>query len=169
MSREADARAAVQALVPDDEILDVALVYPRGRTRSEAAGMLVGGAVGAGSGFQGVGMVLGSVAGGKIFSDLKDLPPSFVLAISATRVYVLGRDTQAMLGGWDALRPMLQFERRRLHVEVKQTLATLEIALIDTEHDARLELEAKRLGNLDVKALLELLMLSDQHLSAVAE
>ena len=41
---------------------------------------------------------------------------------------------------------------------------TLEITLVDTEHDATLELEAKRLGSLDVKALLELLKLSDQHL-----
>ncbi len=59
---------------------------------------------------------------------------------------------------------MIKFDRATLHVEVKQTLATLNITLLDTEHDATLELEAKRLGTLDVKALLELLMLSDQHL-----
>ena len=32
-----------------------------------------------------------------------------------------------------------------------------------TEHDATLEFEAKRLGNLDVKAQLELLKLSEAH------
>ena len=110
-------------------------------------------------------MVVGSMAGGKIFSDLKGMPSSFVLAISATAVYVLGRDTQAAFGGFDKLQPMLKFDRSKLHVELKQTLATLEITLVDTEHDARLDLEAKRLGNLDVKALLELLMLSDEHLA----
>ena len=59
---------------------------------------------------------------------------------------------------------MIKFDRATLQVEVKQTLATLNITLVDTEHDATLELEAKRLGTLDVKALLELMMLSDQHL-----
>lgn len=161
MSRETDARAAVQTLIPDDEILDVALVYPRGTTRSEAAGMAVGGVAGMGTGFQGVGMVLGSVVGGRIFSDLKELPASFVLAISPTTVYVLGRDKQSAFGGWDELQPMIKFDRSTLHVEMKQTFVTLEITLVDTEHDATLELEAKRLANLDVKALLELLRLSE--------
>jgi len=49
---------------------------------------------------------------------------------------------------------------------VAQTLATLNITLVDTEHDATLEVEAKRMGTLGVKALLELLKLSDQHLEA---
>jgi hypothetical protein len=61
---------------------------------------------------------------------------------------------------------MLTFDRAHLLVEVQQTLATLNITLVDTEHDATLELEAKRLGTLGVKALLELLMLSDEHLEA---
>ena len=46
MSQESKARAAVQALIPDDEILDVALTYPRGYTRSQAVGMAAGGAIG---------------------------------------------------------------------------------------------------------------------------
>ncbi len=164
MSQEDKARAAVQALIPDDEILDVALTYPRGYTKSQAAGMAIGGAAGFGSDFQGVGAVVGSMVGGKIFSNLKELPQSFVLAISPTTVYVLGRDTMAAIGHWDKVQPMLKFDRATLHVEVQQTLMTLNITLVDTEHDARLELEAKRLGTLDVKALVELLLLSDQHL-----
>jgi hypothetical protein len=164
MSSEETARTAVQALIPDDEILDVALVYPRGTTRAQGAGMALGGVAGMGGGFQGVGMIVGSVVGGKIFSDAKDLPASFVLAISPTTVYVLGRDTQVLIGGWDKLQPMIKFDRSKLRVEVHQTLVTLDITLVDTEHDATLELEAKRLGSLDVKALLELLMLSDRHL-----
>ena len=59
---------------------------------------------------------------------------------------------------------MIKFDRSTLRVEVHQTLVTLEITLVDTEHDATLELESKRLGNLDVKALLELLKLSEDHL-----
>ena len=164
MSREDKARAAVQALIPDDEILDVALTYPRGFTKSQAAGMAAGGAIGFGSDFQGVAAVVGSVAGGKIFSNLKELPQSFVLAISPTTVYVLGRDKQAPFGAWDTLQPMIKFNRATLHVGLQQTLATLNITLVDTEHDATLELEAKRLGTLDVKALVELMMLSNEHL-----
>ena len=168
MSQESDARTAVQSLIQDDEILDVALVYPRGTTRAQGAGMALGGVAGMGSSFQGVGMIVGSVVGGKIFADAKDLPASFVLAISPTTVYVLGRDTQVLIGGWDKLQPMIRFDRSKLRVEIHQTLMTLDITLVDTEHDATLELEAKRLGNLDVKALLELLMLSERHLEDTA-
>jgi len=159
----------ILALIPDDEILDVALVYPRGTTRAQGAGMALGGLAGMGGGFQGIGLVAGSIVGGKIFSDAKGLPASFVLAISPTTVYVLGRDTRVLIGGWDKLQPMIKFDRSKLRVEVHQTLVTLEITLVDTEHDATLELEAKRLGSLDVKALLELLMLSEAHLGDGAE
>ena len=164
MSREENARSAVQALIPDDEILDVALTYPRGFTKSQGVGMAIGGAMGMGSDFQGVGLAIGGVVGGKIFSNLKELPQSFVLAISPTTVYVLGRDKQGPFGGWNSLQPMVKFERDKLRVEMSQHLATLDITLVDTEHEATLDLEAKRLGTLDVKALLELMKLSDQHL-----
>jgi hypothetical protein len=164
MSREENARSAVQELIPDDEILDVALTYPRGFTKSQGVGLAIGGAMGMGSDFQGVGIAIGGVVGGKIFSNLKELPQSFVLAISPTTVYVLGRDEQGPFGGWKSLQPMVKFERDTLRVEISQHLVTLDITLVDTEHEATLELEAKRLGTLDVKALLELMKLSDQHL-----
>jgi hypothetical protein len=169
MSREDKARAAVQALVPDDEILDVALTYPRGVTKAAAVGIAAGSAIGFGSDFQGVAAMAGAYAGGKIFSNLKELPQSFVLAISPTMVYVLGRDKQSDFGGWDTLQPMIKFERRTLHVELQQTIVTLNITLTDTESDSSLELESKRLGTLDVKALLELMMMSDEHLEDEAE
>ena len=162
MSREDSALAAVKALIPDDEILDVALTYPRGYTKAQAVGLLAGGVIGSGGDFQAVGAVVGGMVGGSIFSNLKDVPKSIVLAVSPTTVYVLGRDTQALVGHWDILEPMLKFDRARLLVEVKQTLATLNITLVDTEHDATLELEAKRMGTLGVKGLLELLTPSDE-------
>jgi len=169
MSREDKARAAVQALIPDDQILDVALTYPRGVTKATAVGIAAGSAIGFGSDFQGVAAMAGAYAGGKIFSNLKELPQSFVLAISPTMVYVLGRDKQSDFGGWDTLQPMIKFERRTLHVELQQTLVTLNITLTDTETDSSLELESKRLGTLDVKALLELMMMSEEHLDDDAE
>ena len=165
MSQESKARTAVQTLIPDDQILDVALTYPRGHTKSQAMGMAAGSAIGYGGDFQGAAAVVGSMVGAKIFSNLKELPQSVVLAVSPTTVYVLGRDSQAAVGHWDKLRPMIKFDRASLTVEIKQTLATLDITLVDIKTDATLELEAKRLGSLDVKALLELLMLSDQHIA----
>lgn len=76
---------------------------------------------------------------------------------------------QGLYGGWDTLQPMIKFDRSTLHVDPKQTVATLEIRLVDTATDASLELEAKRIGSLDVKALLELMMLTDEHLAAESE
>ena len=170
VSQEDNARAAVKALILDDEILDVALTYPRGYTKSQAVGLAAGGVIGFGGDFQGVAAVVGGMVGGKIFSNLKEVPRSIVLAVSPTTVYVLGRDTQALVGHWDILQPMLKFDRAHVHVEVVQTLATLNITLVDTEHGATLELEAKRMGTLGVKALIELLTDSDQQLdTAVRE
>jgi hypothetical protein len=158
MSREQSALEAVQALIPDDTILDVALTHPRGYTKAQGAGMAVGSLVGFGTDFQGLGAVVGSVAGGKVFGNLKELPASFVLAISDTTVYVFGRDSIAVVGHWDHMVKTVKFDRRTLLVDVHQRLVTLEITLTDTEHHVSLELEAKRLGNLGVKAITDLLV-----------
>lgn len=158
MSREQSALEAVQALIPNDHILDVALTFPRGMTKSQAVGMSAGAAIGFGSDFQGLGAVLGSVAGGKVFGNLKELPRSFVLAVSETTVYTFGRDSTSIVGHWDKMVKMVKFDRRTLLVSVHQRLATLEITLTDTEHHVSLELEAKRLGNLGVKAIVDLLL-----------
>lgn len=169
MSQESKARAAVQALIPDDEILDVALTYPRGYTKAQAVGLTAGGVMGFGGDFQAVAAVAGGMIGERIFSNLKEVPQSIVLAVSPTTVYVLGRDTQAVVGHWDILQPMLTFDRSSLSVEVKQNRATLDITLVDTENEATLELEAKRIGSLDAKALIELLLLSEHHVDSSAD
>lgn len=157
MSREASALAAVQARIPDDTILDVALTYPRGYTRAQAAGGLIGGAAGGSNNFVGVGVALGTAVGGKLFANLKDLPASIVLAVSPTAVYALGRPSIAVVGHWDDLTPMVKFDRRTLEVETHQHTVTLDITLRDTEHDVSLPLEAKRVGSLDAKAFVRLL------------
>ena len=48
-------------------------------------------------------------------------------------------------------------ESGTLRTDVHQHVATLDITLTDTEHDVSVELEAKRLGNLGVKKVIELL------------
>ena len=156
MSREQSARDGVQALIPEDTIIDVALTYPRGYTKAQAYGMAAGGLIG-GSDFVGVGAVVGSAVGGRIFTNLKELPPTIVLAVSETAVYTLGRNTMALVGHWDKLTKMVKFDRTTLRTEVRQRAVTLEITLTDTEHDVFVELEAKRLGNLGVKEVTGLL------------
>jgi hypothetical protein len=156
MSREQSARDAVQALIPDDTIIDVAMTYPRGHTKAQAYGGAVGGLIGGGD-FVGVGIVAGSAVGGKIFTNLKELPPTIVLAVSETAVYTLGRDKMGLVGGWDKLTKMVKFDRSTLRTEVRQRAITYEITLTDTEHDVSVELEAKRLGNLGVKEITALL------------
>jgi len=87
-------------------------------------------------------MALGSVAGGKLFGNLKELPPSMVLAISDSKVYVFGRDRIGIAGGWGKIVPMGEFERRCLRVDTHQHAAFVDITLTDTDHDVSLELEA---------------------------
>ena len=156
MSREQSARDAVQALIADDTIIDVALTYPRGYTKSQAYGMAAGGLMG-GNDFVGVGAVVGSAVGGKIFTNLKELPPTIVVAVSDTAVYTLGRNKMGLVGGWDKLTKMVKFDRNTLRTDVRQRAVTLELTLTDTEHDVSVELEAKRLGNLGIKAVTALL------------
>jgi len=156
MSREQSARDAVQALIPDDTIIDVAMTYPRGHAKAQAYGGALGGLIGGGD-FVGIGIVAGSAVGGKIFTNLKELPPTIVLAVSETAVYTLGRDKMGLVGGWDKLTKMVKFDRSTLRTEVHQRAVTFEITLTDTEHDVSVELEAKRLGNLGVKEITELL------------
>ncbi len=139
MSREQSAHDAVQALIADDTIIDVALTYPRGYTKSQAYGMAAGSLIG-GSDFVGVGAVVGSAVGGKIFTNLKELPPTIVVETTAGKV-----------------TKMVKFDRSTLRTSVHQRALTLEITLTDTEHDVSVELEAKRLGNLGVKEITELL------------
>jgi hypothetical protein len=156
MSREQSARDAVQGLIPDDTIIDVALTYPRGFTKAQAYGMAAGGLIG-GDDFVGVGLVAGSAVGGRIFTNLKELPPTIVLAVSDTAVYTLGRNKMGLVGGWDKLTKMVKFDRSTLKTDVRQRAVTLEITLTDTEHDVSVELEAKRLGNRGIKTITQLL------------
>ncbi len=157
MSREHSARDAVQGLIPDDTIIDVALTYPRGFTKSQAYGMAAGSLIG-GTDFVAVGAVVGSAVGGKIFTNLKELPPTIVVAVSETAVYTLGRNKMGLVGGWDKLTKLVKFDRSTLRTDVRQRAVTLEITLTDTEHDVSVELEAKRLGNLGIKTITALLV-----------
>jgi hypothetical protein len=157
-SREVKLRAAIGQLVSDD-ILDVAVCHPRGYTRAQGAGMLVGGAVSSGGDFTGVGLALGSAVGGRLFADLKDMPPRIGLAVTADTVYVIGME----LHGFDHLVPMVKFDREATTVELQTHGIVKYLTITDTEHDVSLKLEAKLVNNYDVKAFAELLQIREHH------
>ncbi|MGZ5302356.1 MAG: hypothetical protein ACXWEJ_11130 [Actinomycetota bacterium] len=160
-TREAKLRAAIGQLV-DDDIIDVAVCHPRGYTRAQGAGSLLGGAAGSTGNFAGVGMVLGTAVGGRLFAPLKDMPPRIGLAVTADAVYAVSME----LRGFDNMTPMVKFERADTKVELSQHVMVKHLTLTDTEHDVSLLLETKMLNNYDIKAFAELLQIGPSHVEA---
>lgn len=160
VSREGKALDGVRRAIPDDEIIDVALTYPRGTTLAEGEGMALGGlASGAMSGgtLTGAGQAGGFMAGDALISAASGLPPSIVIAVSATTVYTLGRYTTSPFGNWNDLVPLGRFDRSTLRVDHRRSGALIEIRLTDVAHDTTLIVEAKPVGNLGVTNVLKLL------------
>jgi hypothetical protein len=146
VSRDTNDRSAVQVLIPVDGILDVPHLPARFHP------------------------VAGRRARHRRARKRQDVlqpegAPAVVCAGHLTH-HGLGRDKQSTFGGWDMLHPLIKFYRDTLCIEISQRLGRLDITLVDTEPDAKLELEAQRLGTLDVKAWLGLMKLSDKHLEA---
>lgn len=152
MTREESAREGAQAVIPDDEIVDVAVVMPRGSTISGVLGAAVGVAVG-GDNPTGWGVV-GGMLGSRVNAASHGSYPSLVLALSPTRLYVLGRARTGLVGGWKHLAPLAHIERRDLEVSKKRHGTVLIIGLTDTTNGSTLEVEAQNIGGLGLKDLL---------------
>jgi hypothetical protein len=159
MGREERIRAAARGLTGED-VLDVAICHPDGYVDAQVAGTVAGGAAGSlvGHGFATVGSVLGTAAGGRLFAAGAGLPEWIVLAVTPGHVYVMGtseyHDTD--------LTPLVRFDRDHLEVRMTSGL-TRHLTLTDTEHGVSLPLQAKLVGSLGIKALVELLRLDDRH------
>jgi hypothetical protein len=151
MSKEEHAREGAQAVIPDDEIIDVAVVRPRGST--------LGGVVGAVIGMQGSsGSAAWGVAGGMIGQRLSSAAhgsyPSIVLAASNSKLYVLGRDSTGLVGGWKHLHPVTHIDRDDLEVKRRHHGAVPVLELTDTTTGTTLEFEPQAIGGLGLKDLL---------------
>ena len=157
MAREDKALEGVRRAIPNDEILDVALTFPRGTAITQGAGMAIGGLAGAGSNMAGIGQTAGYLAANAVNQSASGLPPSIVLAVSPTTVYALGRPTAAPFRHWDDLTPLTQFDRSTLRVEHHHAGPIVEIHLSDTASSKSLSVEAKPIGNLGVTNVLALL------------
>jgi hypothetical protein len=162
MAREATIREAAQKLIGED-VLDIAICHPEGYVTAEASGAMAGGGIGSllGNDFAVPGALLGTVAGGRLFAKEAGLPAWLVLAVTPTHVYVIGTHEYHQTD----LTPLVRFDRAHLEVHMKSGL-TRHIKLIDTEHNVHLELQGKRFGTHGLKALIELLELSERHATA---
>ncbi len=152
MSREDHAREGAQAAVGDDEVIDVAVVMPRGATKSGILGAAVG------AGFGGDNAMAWGVTGGMLAqraaSASKGSYPSIVLALSATRLYVLGRSSTGIVGGWKDLHPVAHIDRANLTVHRRHSGTVRVLELTDTTTGSTLEFEAMNVGGLGLDDLL---------------
>jgi hypothetical protein len=152
MSREESAREGAQSVITDDEVLDVAVVMPRGSTFAGVLGATAGVAAG-GSNSTAWGVV-GGMVGSRVNAASKGSFPSLVLALSPTRLYVLGREHTGLVRGFKNLHPVAHIERSNLEVTKHRRGTVLVIGLTDTTTGTTLEVEAQSIGGLGLKDLL---------------
>jgi hypothetical protein len=159
MAREDKIRDAARQLTGED-VLDIAICHPEGYVTAEAAGAVAGGSVAGffGNDFAVPGALLGTVASGRLFAKQAGLPGWLILAVTPTHVYVMGTHEYHQTD----LTPVVRFDRAHLHVQMTSGL-TRHITLTDTEHNVSMELQGKRFGTRGLKALIELLELSERH------
>ena len=156
MSREQHALAGARSTTDDDDISDVALVYPRGSTGAGVVGAAVGGALGNQSGTAiGSWQIGGMIAGQRLQAKSRGTAPSILLAVSDTFVYALGRDRTGTLGGWKNLTLLAKIPRDLVAVTHHRRGPVVRIDLIDTATGTPIELESRLIGGLGVKQFLE--------------
>ena len=153
MSREEHAREGAQSVIEDDEVLDVAVVMPRGSTKSGVLGAVVG--VSFGGDNQTAWGVAGSMLAQRAHSASHGSYPSIVLAASASRVYILGRRFTGLVGGWKDLELVAHIDRSVLDVNTRHSGTVRVIELTDTTTGKTLEFEAQTVGGLGLNDLLK--------------
>ena len=163
MSKEAKLMKAVIAATGDDTISDVAEFNPKGSAGATAAGAaagsLAGGAATDGNSWgQTFGATGGAAAGRAMMGMGKDLPPRICVAVSPTEIYLLGMKAYGY-----HVDPIAKIHRDKLGVSVHQRVSVRTVVLEDLETGHEFPLEVKRLNLYHAKAMVELLMMSDQH------
>lgn len=148
---EKHARDGAQAAVGDDEILDVAIVMPRGSTLASVLGTAAG--VGLGGNNSAAWGVSGGMLAQRAHSASHGSYPSIVLALSQTKLYVLGR-ARTGVGGWKNLHTVAHIDRRSLAVARRRRGTVQVIELTDAATGTTLEFEKQNIGNLGINDLL---------------
>ena len=167
MAREEKLLAAAREAVSDEAISDVAEFLPKGTMgtmmAAGAAGSAAGGAVG-GDGWgeaiaRGVGTGAGFLAAEAGVAAARDLPPQVCVGVSPTEVYLMGMPKI----GVAHLEPFAKIHRNHLGIEVHQRMSVRTVVLEDLETGARFALELPRLNVYHGKAMVELLMITADH------
>lgn len=148
---EKHARDGAQAAVGDDEILDVAIVMPRGSTFASVLGSAAG--VGLGGNNSTAWGVSGGLLAQRAQSASHGSYPSIVLALSETKLYVLGR-ARTGVGGWKNLHLVAHIDLGSLEVTRHRRGTVQVIELTDTATGTTLEFERQNIGNLGINDLL---------------
>jgi hypothetical protein len=153
MSREEKAREGAAAAT-GDEILDVSVVMPRGSTFASVLGAAAGVGLGGSSGNTVAWGVAGGMISQRVASASKGSFPSIVLAVSPTRVHILGRKRTGLVGGWKKLEPVAYIDRSNLAVSDRHRGTVHVIELTDTITGTTLEFEQQNIGGLGLKEVL---------------
>jgi hypothetical protein len=86
------------------------------------------------------------------------------VAVSPTEVYLLGMKAYGY-----HVDPIAKIDREQLGVEVHQRMSVRTVVLEDLETNHKFQLEAPRLNVYHAEAMVELLMMSDEHHEAEIE
>ena len=162
LSREEKLMKAAVEATGDTTISDVAEFHPKGTAGATAAGAAAGSLAGGAATDSNWGSSFGASGGaaaGKILVGVgKDLPPRIAVAISPSEVYLFGMKAYGY-----RVDPIAKIDRAKLGVEVHQRMSVRTVVLEDLETEHKFPLEAPRLNVYHAKAMVELLMMSDQH------
>lgn len=147
--REHSMYKAVEAALPGEEILSVALAFHPGTTRAQSAAALVGEvAGGAMGGWDGAGLGSGvGLFGANLAMRADKDAASFVLAVTATDVHVLGRHSVGPLGSNHNLTPLTSFPRATLAVTHHVHGIVRDVTFTDTATNESATVECKPLGS----------------------
>ena len=164
MSFESRLMESATEATGDETITDVAEFLPKGMTGAQmagaAAGSLVGGGATDGSAWgSGLGAAAGMYAAQVATGEITDLPDRMCVAVSPTEVYVLAMPNL----GVAHLEPIAKIDRDKLGVEVHNKRVVRTVILEDLETGNKIPLEAKKVNVYHSKAMIEMLMLADQH------
>lgn len=110
--------------------------------------------------FQPKGTMGAATAGRAAVGLARDIPPSIAVAVSPSTVYLLGMRSVLSVKHLDLI---VQIDREKLGVEVHQRASVRTVVLEDLDTEMEFALEVPRLNLYHGKAMVELLMLSDQH------
>jgi hypothetical protein len=164
MSAEERLRTKATEATGDETIVDVAIFHPRGWAGAMGAGAAAGSALG---GDSALGSMAGAAAGGmvaaKVSGAARDLPQSTCVAVAPEKVYLMAHRGATDFAG-DVDPPFATLERSQLGVEVHQRALNRVVVLHDGATDESFPFEAPRFGPYHAKAIVQLLLMSPEHL-----